>query len=92
MPRSAGPTPSADHKHLADRYRKATIELLTAARMIRDTAEALSSTKVKVSPPSLADLAEAVSILDTAAADLAEARAILAKTPAAKAGPLRHQT
>ena len=55
--------PADELRLIADRYRRATFDLLTAARTLRDTAELLAATRVKVAPTAVTDLTEAWGIL-----------------------------
>lgn len=51
-------------KFLADRYRQGTFDLLKAARVLRDTGDQLRATRQQVAPTAVADLREALDILD----------------------------
>ena len=52
-----------DRRLLADRYRQACFDLLAAARALREAAELMAPTRVRVSPSALADLNEAWGIM-----------------------------
>jgi hypothetical protein len=52
-----------DRKFLSDQYRVAAFNLARAARVLRDTTEQLSQTRVRVAPAALVDLGEARRIL-----------------------------
>jgi hypothetical protein len=52
-----------DRKFLSDQYRVAAFNLARAARVLRDTTEQLSQTRVRVAPAALVDLREARSII-----------------------------
>jgi hypothetical protein len=53
-----------ESRFLADRYRQAAFDLLRAAKVLHDTAEALRASKQRVSGTAITDLGAAIDLLD----------------------------
>jgi hypothetical protein len=52
-----------ERKYLADAYRQAAFDLLHAARRLQDITAKIRTTKVKVAPPCIVDVADAMAIM-----------------------------